>query len=288
MKRRSLLFVFVILALTCTLIGMPDTAQAQGTAQVIVHNRTGGLVYVNFFGPQDYYLQLGTGKHKLELEMGKYTYSYWVCNSWQTGSFNLTKFGESIDLKSCESGGNTSSTEAAAQDLPQVKLDNQTGQAVRITFNGTTDYTFTAATGISRYELKKGRYTYSYWGCGGWQNGNLTVTNYGSSLELACATQPNTTVDTSTGSTSTEKTSASATSELMLKNFTDETVTVYIVDIGKTYHLNGTIKITLPLGNHSYIVWVSDDLPVFGSFRTYVEKSELKFLKNGNIVFNSP
>ena len=74
----------------------------------------------------------------------------------------------------------------------------------------------------------------------------------------------------------------------MLKNYTDKLVTVYILDTGKTYYLNGTIKITLPLGEHSYIAWVGDDPPVFGSFRTYVEKSELKFLKNGNIVFNSP
>jgi hypothetical protein len=283
MKRRTLLFIFAFIALSILIVGATDAAQAQGTAQVTVHNKTGGLVYVNFFGPQNYYQRLESGKHKLEMEMGKYTYAYWVCNAWQTGSFNLTKFGVAIDLESCATGGQTQTEDAALLTLPQIKINNRTGEAVRIAFRGTKDYTFTAAAGISRFEIQKGKYTFSYWACGAWQNGKLNVTKFGASLDLVCENQ-----STASSGKTHSGTSASATSELMLKNYSGQPVTVYIVDIGKTYELEGTIKITLPLGDHNYIAWVGDNLPVFGVFRTYVEKSELKFLKDGNIVFNSP
>ena len=158
----------------------PSKSGKSGTVKFKVNNKTGQAVYLNLEGPMNYYLSLGPGVTRLEVEKGKYKYTYYACEGYQNGSNEVKKANTTLTLPSC--GANTSGKFKTVR----IRIDNKTSAAVYLNLKGPTNYYHSLAPGVTKLDVEKGKYSYTYYACGAYQNGKIEVKKTNTKLVLPC------------------------------------------------------------------------------------------------------
>lgn len=151
-KLVSLWLALVILAVAVV------PAYAGDTVQVQIQNKTGASVRITLSGPVSYNLDLKTGKNKVEIQPGSYTYSYKACGKTVTGKFNA-KAGATLTLPKCAGGG-------AGGGEVKVTIYNLTGGTVTIYLSGPQSYVFNFGPGKTKMVIAAGTYNYTVYACG--------------------------------------------------------------------------------------------------------------------------
>ncbi len=152
----SLLLALVILAVSVAPAYAGDSAAA-GTNQVSIQNKTGGSVRISLSGPASYSFDLKSGKNKVDVTPGTYSYSYKACGQTLTGRFDARKSGATLVLPKCGGGGGSE---------VKVTIKNNTGGTLTIYLTGPQTYTFYFPTGTSKMTVVPGKYSYTVYGCG--------------------------------------------------------------------------------------------------------------------------
>jgi hypothetical protein len=147
--------------------------------KLTVNNTTGETFRIKLSGPKTYNFSLKKGKSNFEVEPGKYTYSYFACGETQTGKLTVKKKGASVKF-TCDSKKDQSTT------APKLTINNNTGESFRITLSGPETYYFSLQKGKAKFEVKQGKYDYTYTACGGPQSGKVNVNKKGATLKLNC------------------------------------------------------------------------------------------------------
>lgn len=180
MKRKWIIvlsLVVVLMAAAFTPLG------ADNKVTVTVKNRTGEIFWITFTGPETKLFQTIDGTNSLILNKGRYTYSYAACGEQVQGELNANQDAELV-IK-------CGTTEAAAGEEKsagvKITLNNKTDADIWMSFVGEFTYWHQALVGRTVVELPKGDYAYSYWACGQWNKGNLTVKDE-KSIDIACGT----------------------------------------------------------------------------------------------------
>lgn len=278
--KSKLIFVILVLALV-----LPSwtPAQAQGSASLTLWNRTGETIYLNIKGPQEYHGWLEQGKFKFEYVLGKYTYSYWACNDWHNGKFNLTKKGAEITLTEC-----AATTKADGEQTPaasgttqtsgqsQIKITNKTGASFYLMMQGPQTYYFTIPSGTTTIYVTPGKYDYKYWACGTWQESAVKAFKTRVTLDLTCNETPLAPFKTPNNGL------------LLIVNETGKNIILYVVETNKTYNIGNRYKLYMPWGKYNYIAWVGDNVPIYGMFGVSKDKSILTFKQDGKVQVFPP
>ena len=140
------------------------------TANLKIDNRSGAQVILSLSGTRSYNLTVPTGKTKVEVLKGDYSYSY-------------------LDHGVSESGEITIQTEQATLTLPNqiatLKITNKSGADVLVSLQGNVPYSLSAAAGASKHEIRRGTYQYKYYACGKWQSGEIAVNKKTVELKIA-------------------------------------------------------------------------------------------------------
>jgi hypothetical protein len=167
----------VLLSLSLALIlvlAAAAPAIAAEKIQVQIQNKTGESVRLSLSGPASYSFNLTTGKNKVEVTPGKYSYSYKACGGQTlTGKFNAKKAGATLTLPKCKQGGSGGIKEA------KVTIKNLTGGAISIYLSGPQSYVFNFGTGISKMSVVPGKYSYTVYGCGTSMSGTMNFKGSG-------------------------------------------------------------------------------------------------------------
>lgn len=72
-------------------------------------------------------------------------------------------------------GSPLSARAAADPDTVQLKVDNKTGQVVYLNLKGPKNYYQAVGPGITKFDVEKGKYSFTYYACGSYQEGTLDV-----------------------------------------------------------------------------------------------------------------
>lgn len=152
-KLISLWLALIILAVSVVPVYAADTVHVQ------IQNKTGENVRISLSGPASYSFQLTSGKNKVEVQPGKYNYSYKACGGTQTGKFNAQN-GATLTLPKCSSGSKAGGGEV------KVTIKNNTGGTVTIYLSGPQSYVFSFGPGTSKMYITAGTYSYTVYGCG--------------------------------------------------------------------------------------------------------------------------
>ncbi len=154
----SLLLALVILAVSVAPAYAGDSA-ATGTIQVSIQNKTGGSARISLSGPASYSFDLKSGKNKVNVTPGTYSYSYKACGLTLTGKFDARKSGATLTLPKCGTG-------KAGGGEVKVTIKNNTGGSITIYLSGPQSYTFNFPSGTSKMTVVPGKYSYTVYGCG--------------------------------------------------------------------------------------------------------------------------
>lgn len=160
---KGLLSVFVALVLLTTTVAPAIASQANAAdkIQVQIQNKTGEQVRISLTGPTSYSFNLSTGKNKVEVVPGKYSYSYTACSGQTlTGKFNAKKVGATLTLPKCKKSGGGDTKEV------KVTIKNNTGGSITIYLSGPKSYVFSFGTGTSKMSVVPGKYNFTVYGCG--------------------------------------------------------------------------------------------------------------------------
>jgi hypothetical protein len=163
--------VFLALVIVFTALAPAQTtfAAAKDIVKVEFQNKTGVAVALSLSGPHSYYFYLNTGKTKVDVIPGKYTYSYTVCGQTKTGKFNAKNDGANLTLPKCsdEKGSGES----------KITFKNTTGASLYVYLSGPKSYTFYLSTGTTKVDVMAGKYTIKYHACDQDKSGKLNAKN---------------------------------------------------------------------------------------------------------------
>lgn len=168
MRLASVLLALVIV-FTALAPAQTTFAAAKDIVKVEFQNKTGSAVALSLSGPHSYYFYLNTGKTKVEVIPGKYTYSYTVCGQTKTGKFNAKNAGANLTLPKCSDDKNSG--------VSKVSFKNSTGAALYVYLTGPKSYTFYLPTGTTKVDVISGKYTIKYQACGQDKSAKLNAKN---------------------------------------------------------------------------------------------------------------
>jgi len=147
--------------------------------KLTINNMTGTSFYMTLIGAKPQYFYIQKGKSNIEVEQGRYTYSYYACGAPQTGHLAVKKKGLSVKF-TCDTQKDKDAK------VPKLTVNNMTGETFYITLIGAKPQYFYIQKGKANFEVEQGRYSYSYTACGGPQSGIVNVKKKGVTLKLAC------------------------------------------------------------------------------------------------------
>lgn len=137
----------------------PPTPPA--TYRLVLNNKTGETVTVTLSGPMTYTFTLQPGKNTQDVKPGKYRYAYEACQGEKKGTVEVNKNDKLLTLAACPKNQKNKSGEV------NVKIKNDTGDAVWLTLTGPGTYNLSLPAGRSTITVLRGKYTYTAYGCGG-------------------------------------------------------------------------------------------------------------------------
>ena len=144
------------------------------TANLKIDNKSGTPVNFSLSGTRPYNLTLPTGKTKVEVLKGKYTYSYLDHGVTESGEINIQSEQAMLTLPN---------------KIATLNIANKSGSDVPITLQGKVPYTLSAIAGASKHVIRLGTYKYKYYACGNWQSGELKATKNTVALNIpSCQT----------------------------------------------------------------------------------------------------
>jgi hypothetical protein len=127
---------------------------------------------------------------------------------------------------------------SAATTPPKLEITNKSGTNVYLTLKGPQSLYLTVLPGISKVELLKGTYQYSYWACGVQETGTVVIKTAGKLTISQCGTAGG----------------SKKSPQLVIVNKNKTTVTVYVY--GPTYHMvvakPGKTKLPVSEGKYQY------------------------------------
>jgi hypothetical protein len=175
---------FILLAVTLiagsAAPALAADSAAAGTVQVSIQNKTGDSVRISLSGPASYNFELKTGKNKIDVTPGSYSYSYKACGQTLTGKFNARKSGATLTLPKCGTAGGGGGAEV------KVTIKNYTGGGITIYLSGPQTYTFNFPSGTSKMTVVPGKYSYTVYGCGTSASGTKNLKGGGLSWMFWC------------------------------------------------------------------------------------------------------
>jgi hypothetical protein len=161
-----------------------------GLKLVVVRNRSNETVTVTLSGKTNYTINAGAGEIvKVQVEYGRYEYSYRACGAPHTGVF---KPGEqlvgvfydpanTIEISKCQGAGGGGGGDNAGGAVKTVVLviDNRTDGTLSFVFVGPQTYRISAPKGKTKLTLEKGTYQWTMQSnaCGGYDtdSGNISL-----------------------------------------------------------------------------------------------------------------
>jgi len=135
---------------------------AKLTANLNVENVSGTQVILSLAGTRYYNLTMPTGKTKVEVLKGNYTYSYLDHGVYESGEIDIQ--GEQATLN-------------LPNKIATLKISNKSGADLQVSLQGKIPYFLNAAAGTSQHVIRRDTYQYSYYACGKWQSGELKIDN---------------------------------------------------------------------------------------------------------------
>jgi hypothetical protein len=152
--------------------GFVDTPDAIDPDEVLffVKNDTYSSFDILFLSDLVYTYQIIPGKNKIGIRPGDYQYSYYACGKLWVGHMRIHRNQQDIRISSCSSRSGQPQT---SQNIV-FKVKNQTGSKFTITLKGPLSYTLEVRKGIrTLFEVEKGYYTFQYYACGVFVNGEI-------------------------------------------------------------------------------------------------------------------
>ena len=160
----------------------------------------------------------------MDILKGDYEYSYLDHGIWETGSLGAQGENSALIL---------------VKTTTTLKVVNRTGTDVTLTLEGPRTYFLSSPIGTTRHVVRKANYTYRYYACGAWQEGEVEVKKNKEFKLPSCA-------------------SASAgTVKILVDNDTNGGITINMVG-PETYWFNlptGRSPINVVKGTYEYTVW---------------------------------
>ncbi len=109
----SLIKKFLLIPLLASLLILASPQDAilnLATGNLTFQNRTGSSVSLTLSGDHYYSFQLETGKNRVAIEPGKYSFAYEACGTHHNGSLSVRATGTTMQLSKCPKSGNGSSS----------------------------------------------------------------------------------------------------------------------------------------------------------------------------------
>ncbi|MCB9135378.1 MAG: hypothetical protein H6636_08120 [Anaerolineales bacterium] len=135
-----------------------DASSAPGTGPVRLKVMNGSELpfSMTLTGPQMYVLNVASGEtREFVVSRGTYSFEMMLCAVGAQGTMNLTKIS-TLRFKSC-----------ATEKLVEVKLENQTDEAVSVALAGPGSYVLVLAAGEARFlTITRGDYVVTVAACG--------------------------------------------------------------------------------------------------------------------------
>ena len=145
---------------------------AEKTWEFKVNNITAKDLTVTLIGPETYVIPAPPGKTRVEVLDGKYQNSYYDCGGLQVGQINIHKKDVEIKIVPCgaPASAGVATTGGATLNSPNavmITINNRTPRHLNVSLVGQLIYTLSAPPGKSVHEVTQGKYTLSYYDCGG-------------------------------------------------------------------------------------------------------------------------
>ncbi len=216
------------------------------TAKLNIDNKSGAQVILNMAGIRYYNLTLKTGKNKVEVLKGKYTYSYLDHGVYESGEINVQDEQASLYLPN---------------NIAKMRIVNKSGADLRISLQGKTPYFLNANAGNSQHVIWKGTYKYNYYACGGWQSGEIKVENNTYEFKIASC-----------------NTATAGGVKVIIVNDTHGMVTLHMVGPQEYWFhfIPGRETIQVEKGTYQYTVWGCGGASASGT-KKITSKSEWRF-----------
>ena len=226
------IFLALIIMLTAVAPAEASYVAAKEFVKVEFQNKTGALVTLILTGPHSYYYYLNTGKTKVEIIPGNYTYSYTACGQSKTGKFNAKNDGANLTLPKC--------SEEKKSGESKVTFKNNSGASFYLTLTGPKTYSFYLSTGTTKMTILSGKYKYSYQACGQTKTGNFNAKGAANLVIAKCKE---------------EKSGGGA--NITIKNNTGGSLYIYLTGPKSYtfYFSTGTSKIEIAAGKYSYTAY---------------------------------
>jgi hypothetical protein len=139
-----------------------------------VVNKSGSPLTVTLTGPAYYTITAKPGNTKVELQPGKYTYTYRSeCAGFQSGTVEFKRSGDKLLIPGC-GGGKAANSDKPGKTI-KLLIENKTGGTLTLYLSGPASYTFTFGTGKTKVQVVRGDYSYTAYGCGTTQSGTVKV-----------------------------------------------------------------------------------------------------------------
>jgi hypothetical protein len=158
-----------------SLIPAFGTGRAQAatkTWEFKVNNITAKNLTVTLLGPENYVIPAPPGKTRTDVQDGKYQYSYYDCGGLQVGQINIHKKDVELKIVPCgaPASAGVATTGGATLNAPNsvmITINNRTPRHLNVSLVGQLIYRLAAPPGKSVHEVTEGKYTLSYYDCGG-------------------------------------------------------------------------------------------------------------------------
>lgn len=155
-------------------------------AKFRVDSHLGETLTLTLTGPQTYALTIDLGANVfLSLQTGWYTFSYDACGQTLTGEVRITKNGASrLTLYACEQLANHPQ-QTVEHVATNVRIASHYSFPVRVTLVGPNNYSFAVFTGMNRFNVLPGFYSYFYTAYGVTKSGSFNVGEAGAWITIS-------------------------------------------------------------------------------------------------------
>ena len=155
-------------------------------SKFVVDSHLGQQLTLTMTGPVTYALSVSLGSNRfLSIAAGIYSYSYDACGSTLVGEVRVTKNGEThLVLYACEQMANHPLTTTASTPS-NLRIASHYSFPVRITLLGPANYSFQLVTGLNRFNVQPGDYSYFYTAYGVTKSGFFTINESGTTFIIS-------------------------------------------------------------------------------------------------------
>jgi hypothetical protein len=152
-------------------------------AKFVVDSHLGQQLTLTLTGPQTYALSIALGTNRfLSIQTGYYTYSYDACGSTLTSEVRVTKNGTTdLILYACEQLANHPLTPITSSPS-NLRIASHYSFPIRITLLGPANYSFQLVTGLNRFNVQPGDYSYFFTAYGQNKSGFFSVNEAGATI----------------------------------------------------------------------------------------------------------